>query len=195
MHRTQLPTVSAADVDDNTLTVTPALILRGAALYLENHGWVQSTYYGGDTNTSFPPACADGAIGMAAFGGVTTCPGREGDNPNFRDYNRAFHYFTGYLHRSGWKLPCDPWCAAHNDDCLCDNGEAEIVFAWNDDDTRNGLQVVIALNAAADDYDRTHPIETCADQEPMQVPLTDTGGYLNCGCHGSQRDHTCGPRD
>ncbi len=23
--------------------------------------------------------------------------------------------------------------------------------------------------------------------------LLDSGGYLSCGCHGSQRDHTCGP--
>jgi hypothetical protein len=28
-----------------------------------------------------------------------------------------------------------------------------------------------------------------------EVPLLDTGGYLNCGCHGSQRDHTCTPDD
>jgi hypothetical protein len=26
-------------------------------------------------------------------------------------------------------------------------------------------------------------------------PITDVGGYLSCGCHGSQRDHTCGPLD
>jgi hypothetical protein len=25
------------------------------------------------------------------------------------------------------------------------------------------------------------------------VPLLDVGGYLACGCHGSQREHTCGP--
>jgi hypothetical protein len=24
-------------------------------------------------------------------------------------------------------------------------------------------------------------------------PITDVGGYLSCGCHGSQRDHTCRP--
>jgi hypothetical protein len=22
-------------------------------------------------------------------------------------------------------------------------------------------------------------------------PITDVGGYLSCGCHGTQRDHTC----
>ncbi len=26
-------------------------------------------------------------------------------------------------------------------------------------------------------------------------PLLDVGGYLTCGCHGSQREHTCGPPD
>ncbi|GGN74022.1 hypothetical protein GCM10010112_43740 [Actinoplanes lobatus] len=26
-------------------------------------------------------------------------------------------------------------------------------------------------------------------------PLIDVGGYLTCGCHGSQREHACGPLD
>lgn len=33
------------------------------------------------------------------------------------------------------------------------------------------------------------------DDEDFGEPLVDSGGYLRCGCHGSQRDHTCGPQD
>lgn len=29
----------------------------------------------------------------------------------------------------------------------------------------------------------------------MEVPMVDVGGYLACGCHASQRDHTCTPLD
>lgn len=29
------------------------------------------------------------------------------------------------------------------------------------------------------------------DISPDDDPITDSGGYLSCGCHGSQRDHTC----
>lgn len=31
------------------------------------------------------------------------------------------------------------------------------------------------------------------DSGTVDQPLTDVGGYLSCGCHGSQRDHTCIP--
>ncbi|RAO40477.1 hypothetical protein GAR06_06223 [Micromonospora saelicesensis] len=27
------------------------------------------------------------------------------------------------------------------------------------------------------------------------LPLLDIGGYLACGCDGSQREHTCQPND
>ncbi|MDM4720363.1 hypothetical protein QTQ03_12550 [Micromonospora sp. WMMA1363] len=28
-----------------------------------------------------------------------------------------------------------------------------------------------------------------------ELPLLDVGGYLVCGCHGSQREHTCTSSD
>jgi hypothetical protein len=34
-----------------------------------------------------------------------------------------------------------------------------------------------------------------APSEPEADPILDVGGYLPCGCHGTQRDHTCGPRE
>jgi hypothetical protein len=33
-----------------------------------------------------------------------------------------------------------------------------------------------------------------ADGEPpVDEPITDVAGYLSCGCHGTQREHTCIP--
>jgi hypothetical protein len=154
MHRTQNPTAPAADTADPSV-VTPADILRGAARYLEAHGWTQNVYYGGNADEAFPPACADGAIGMAAYGRVTACPGREKQDPGYRDYNRACDYFGGYLRQIGYQPPCDPWCPG-DPDCLCDNDETEVVFVWNDDPQCIKQDVVRALNAAADDYERTH---------------------------------------
>ena len=33
------------------------------------------------------------------------------------------------------------------------------------------------------------------DTEMTDIPLLDVGGYLACGCHGSQPEHTCNPLD
>lgn len=33
------------------------------------------------------------------------------------------------------------------------------------------------------------------DPEEQAGPITDAGGYLACGCHGSRREHACGPRE
>lgn len=35
--------------------------------------------------------------------------------------------------------------------------------------------------------------DTGSDTGTTDVPLLDVGGYLACGCHGSQREHTCEP--
>src|SRR4051812_6352319 len=96
MHRTHNPTAPAADTDDPSV-VTPADILRGAARYLQLHGWIQHAYYGGDDTAAFPPACADGAIGMAAYGYCPLVPGDNTTDPGYRDYNHARTLLTGHL--------------------------------------------------------------------------------------------------
>jgi hypothetical protein len=92
---------------------------------------------------------------MAAYGRITTCPGRETQDPGYRDYIRAVDYLNGYLLRIGYQPPCDAWCPGGTD-CLCCNDETEVVFAWNDDEQAIKDDVVRGLTAAADDYDRTH---------------------------------------
>ena len=187
MHRTQNPTRSAADTADPSV-VTPADILRGAADYLETHGWTQQVYYGGAAADVFPPACADGAIGMAAYGYCSVVPCDNTTDPGYRDYNRAIDYMANYLHAIGAAAPIDP----------IGDGNEVIEFspdhlAWNDTTGQSAESVIATLRAAADDYDRTHAVD--ADTEPLEDFLLDTGGYLACGCHGSQRDHTCDPLD
>jgi hypothetical protein len=33
------------------------------------------------------------------------------------------------------------------------------------------------------------------DGDTTDWPIADSAGYLACGCHGSQRDHTCEPAE
>ncbi|GAA2603035.1 hypothetical protein GCM10010399_37320 [Dactylosporangium fulvum] len=49
---------------------------------------------------------------------------------------------------------------------------------------------LLLLWAAAD-----IPAPENTDDVDTTDPLTDVGGYLSCGCHGSQPEHTCGPLD
>ncbi len=180
MHRTQHPTAPAADTDD-LVVVTLADILRGAARYLELRGWTQRNYY---TNAAdpFPPACAFGAIGLAAHGRLITIPTEYG--PGIRDCRRAIDYLTRYLEDIGDIAYGDEW-----------SPEPTNPFEWNDRDSQTAETVIATLRAAADNYDRDHATKDDNDADVIEDPLLDSGGYLACGCHGSQRDHTCGPRD
>ena len=193
MHRTQNLSVSAADTTDDTsdVVVTPADILRGAARYLEIHGWTQGSFYDLSHNKAaaaarpFPPACVTGAIGMAAHGtrieSPTTC-----SVATARDFRVAFHYLSGYLTDHDL-IFIDP-----------DEIDGDSPFCWNDDADQSAETVIATLRAAADDYDRRHQPVMPADEPTLDErdePLIDAGGYLPCGCHGSQREHSCGPRD
>ncbi len=139
MHRTQNPTGIAADTD-GFAAVTPADTLRGAALYLEVHGWTQRLYYDGGPEDAFPPACADGAIGMAAYGRVTMIPSDATDDPGYRDYNLATTYFESYLVDQG----------------AYSNPDVPYPFDWNDDTARTKAEVIATLRAAAHEYDWQH---------------------------------------
>lgn len=34
-----------------------------------------------------------------------------------------------------------------------------------------------------------------AEDRYQEDPITDQAGYLDCGCHGSRREHTCQDRE
>lgn len=139
MHRTQNPTAPAADTDDTTPVVTPAAILRGAARYLEIHGWHRRDYYA-NTREPFPAADVAGAIGMAAHGGFHDVPCLNG--PNVRDYTLAYAYLTTYL--------------VDQDEIDRDDDPLSNVNQWNDDSARTAETVIATLRAAADEYDWQH---------------------------------------
>ncbi|MEV6845463.1 hypothetical protein [Actinoplanes sp. NPDC051411] len=166
MHRTQNPTGPAADTDDTTPVVTPADIMRGAALYLEIHGWHQRDYYA-TTSEPFPAADVAGAIGMAAHGGFHDVPSIAG--PHVRDYIVAYAYLTTYLLDQGEIAPRD-------DDPLSN------VNQWNDDPSQTVEKVTATLRSAADEYDWQHAseddLETYGENELDYDRVPTREGFL-----------------
>ncbi|MGN9913601.1 DUF6197 family protein [Phytohabitans sp. LJ34] len=125
--------------------VTPAEILRGAACYLQLHGWHQGSLYADENPTNLTPAaCAQGGMGMAAFG--KRIPD-TGHNVEMRDFRRASAFFNDYLNLVGAK-------PAPTEDQ--EEWEGPSVGDWNDDPDRTFTQVHAALLAAADEWERTH---------------------------------------
>ena len=168
MHRTHNPTSSAADTD-GLAPVTPADILRGAARYLELHGWIQRDHYS-NQGGPFPPACAIGAIGMAAHGRLVTLPCTSG--PGRHDARRARDYLTAYLTDTGvLTIPTDdyrPW---------------PTVADWNDRPGQTAVAVTATLHAAADEYVWTHAtddqLETYAEAAYANECVPTREGFLD----------------
>ena len=114
---------------------TPADLLRGAALYLRRHGWIQDDYYrpASSHTATTPPACAVGAIAMAAYGHAVDAPSLHTE-PEVKDFHRAVDALDGYLQDT----------------------HAADLYTWNDTDGRTAEQVITALHEAADRWDHTH---------------------------------------
>jgi len=141
------PDGTAVHRDDLTaVTTTPADILRSAARYLQLHGWTQGNYYATGDELTFPPACAAGAIGMAAHGTVAYDL-HDPDLPGHADFERAWNALDDYLFLAN--PPADNPSGNAPDDELS-------IIGWNDRDDRTVEQVIAALTDAADDWDRIH---------------------------------------
>jgi hypothetical protein len=125
---------------------TPAVILRGAARYLQLHGWHQGTLYAAGTSAITPAACALGAIGMAAFG--HRLPDPQDHWVDWSDYQAASNALDDYLTLTGAK---DDVPDLHDIDA-----DSPSVGDWNDAPARTATEVVAALNAAADEWERLH---------------------------------------
>ncbi|MFF0350583.1 hypothetical protein ACFYP0_23080 [Micromonospora arida] len=130
--------------------VTPADLLRMAALYLRRHGWHQGTYYAHTTDTLTPPACAAGAIGIACAG-HTVEHFSQLDPDALADYLTALGVFVDYLDTTA------PVFFVDEDGYLLD--EHTSPYSWNDDPTRTAEQVITALTAAATDWDSLRKAE------------------------------------
>ncbi|TDC82506.1 hypothetical protein E1193_11710 [Micromonospora sp. KC606] len=130
-----------------TGTVTPADLLRMAALYLRRHGWHQGTYYAPTTNTFTPPACAAGAIGIACAGHRVEHFSQL-DPDALADYLTALAVFVDYLDTFAPVFHID------EDGYLVD--EHVSPYSWNDDPARTAEQVITALENAADEWTCFH---------------------------------------
>ncbi len=165
MHPTHPTTTRPAQAVD----ISPADILRGAARYLEIHGWTQASYY---TNAAdpFPPACALGAIGMAAHGRLIPIPTDSGAGA--RDCRRAIDYLTRYLDDLGVT-------ATTGDDWSTD---PVTPIDWNDRDSQSAQTVITALRAAADAYAWAHAtddqLETYAESAYANEHVPTRDGFL-----------------
>ncbi|SBT69197.1 hypothetical protein GA0070622_6316 [Micromonospora sediminicola] len=129
--------------------VTPADLLRMAALYLRRHGWHQGTYYA-PTDSLTPPACAVGAIGMACAG--YRAEHFYGLDPDTQvTFRQTVGVLTVYLDDHAPVFHID------EDGYLLD--EHTSPYSWNDDPGRTAEQVITALESAADEWDRLHTQE------------------------------------
>ncbi|MFF0366937.1 hypothetical protein [Micromonospora sp. NPDC005087] len=128
---------------------TPADLLRMAALYLRRHGWTQGTYYDIYEPADYltPPACAAGAIGIACAGHRVEHFSQL-DPDALADYLATLGAFVDYLDTTA------PVFLVDIDGYLTD--EHTSPYSWNDDPARTAEQVVTALGAAADEWDRLH---------------------------------------
>lgn len=124
--------------------VTPAVTLRGAATYLELHGWTQDNYYfnPGVDDDLFPAACALGAIGMAAFGRKTEAPDTADHLPEWPDYFAAYLALRAHLFALG--------------ELSDEDSDITTVGDWNDAHDQTMEAVIASLTGAATDWDRTH---------------------------------------
>ncbi|KAB1940599.1 hypothetical protein F8271_15785 [Micromonospora sp. ALFpr18c] len=124
--------------------VTPADLLRMAALYLRRHGWHQGTYYAKTPDTLTPPACAAGAIGIACAG-YRVEHFSQLDPDALADYLAALGVFVDYLDTTA------PVFFIDEDGYLLD--EHTSPYSWNDDPARTAEQVITALETAATHWD------------------------------------------
>jgi hypothetical protein len=132
MHPTQKP------VDRPDLS--PADVLRCAALYVQRHGFHQGDMFA-DLTTSTPAACAQGAVKMAICGN----PHASYTRHDAVLFDETMTVLAGHL---------DPDFDSWGLDIFGEPAEPQSVVAdWNDEDGRTIDQLVTALTEAADDYD------------------------------------------
>ncbi|MEV1143321.1 hypothetical protein [Micromonospora sp. NPDC049799] len=141
--------MKATQKPPTTAEVTPADLLRMAALYLRRHGWTQSSYYDiyAPADLLTPPACAAGAIGIACAGHRVEHFSQL-DGGTLADYLAALGAFVDYLDTT------TPVFAVDEGGFVIDENTSP--YSWNDDPARTAEQVITALQAAADEWDRLH---------------------------------------
>ena len=142
MKATHIPQI--LDLDTG---MTPADLLRGAALYLTRHGWEQGEFFDLMFEDAFPPACSLGAINICAHGRPILCSDDAAEDPNTDAAIRAMRVLAAYL---------DPDYVQNVDIFAYVGSAIDIVSGWNDHEDRTMAEVIETLTDAADDWDRAH---------------------------------------
>jgi hypothetical protein len=124
--------------------LTPGLLLRCAATYLHTHGRTTGEFFDLLADQPFPPACAAGAINIAAHGRPILCSDDGAEDAVTDAAITAMRFFAAHL------------------DCDYATGDLsvsaiDIIGGFNDHPDTTDTDVVQALNEAADDWDRLHP--------------------------------------
>ncbi|WP_433789317.1 DUF6197 family protein [Actinoplanes sp. CA-252034] len=134
---------------DLDATMTPADLLRGAAVYLQQHGWTRHQFFDmtADTAGPFPPACASGAIMTAATGrslatGMLVIDGD--DTAEAIAAIRAMRVFAAWI---------DLEYTANDG---YGNSAIDVIGDWNDFADRTLNEVIEALTDAANEWDTIH---------------------------------------
>src|SRR4051812_36163506 len=93
MQRTHQPTLTPS----TDPAMTPAMLLRGAARYLQTHGWIKGEFFDVLTDAAFPPACSLGAINICAHGRPILGSEDTAEDTNTDAAIRAMRVFAAYL--------------------------------------------------------------------------------------------------
>ena len=124
--------------------LTPGLLLRCAAHYLSTYGRTVGEFFDLLSDQPWPPACATGAINIAAHGKAILCADDQAEDAVTDAAIAAIRVFAASL------------------DVDYANGDTstsaiDIIAFFNDHPNTTTAQVVQALTDAADDWDRLHP--------------------------------------
>jgi hypothetical protein len=140
MKATHQPTLTPA-----TDPMRPSALLRGAATYIETYGRTTGEFFDLLSDQQFPPACAAGAIGIAAHGRPVLCSDESTEDTASDAAITAMRVFAA-------SLDGDYANGDHSTSAI------DIIGAVNDNPKTSDTDIVMALNEAADDWDRAHPI-------------------------------------
>lgn len=121
---------------------TPADLLRWAALYLRRRGWSAGALFALDAANPFPPACAAGAIHMAACGstdmGVYVGKRNAAAAPLIAAAELALVAYIDPDFDPAHQIPTD------------------VIGDYNDEPGRTGEEIAHLLEEVATDWDTTH---------------------------------------
>jgi hypothetical protein len=122
----------------------PSLLLQCAATYIATYGRTTGEFFDMLADTAFPPACAGGAINIAAHGRPILCADDDADDAVTDAAITAMRVFAASLD-------------ADYGNGTGDTSAIDIIAAFNDNPHTTDTDVIAALNEAADEWDRAHP--------------------------------------